>query len=45
MKMKRKTNPVAKYLNKYNKPATYKDRKKAKARGYTKHKLGDKYAY
>ena len=34
-----KSNPVAKNLNKFNKPATYKDRKKAMSRGYVKHKL------
>jgi len=32
-------NPVAKNCNKFNKPATHKDRKKAASRGYTKHKL------
>jgi hypothetical protein len=31
-------NPVAKYCNEYNKPATHKDRKKEKANGYVKHK-------
>lgn len=31
-------NPVAKNLNKFNKPATHKDRKKAGKRGYRKHK-------
>ena len=30
--------PVAKNLNKYNKPATHRDRKKDDKRGYTKHK-------
>ncbi len=34
-----KRNPVAKNLNKFNKPATHKDRKKAASRGYRKHKL------
>ncbi len=33
-----KSNPVAKNLNKFNKPATHKDRKKAASRGYVKHK-------
>jgi len=33
-----KSNPVAKNCNKFNKPATHKDRKKAASRGYTKHK-------
>ncbi len=33
-----KSNPVAKNLNKFNKPATHKDRKKAASRGYYKHK-------
>ena len=32
------TNPVAKNMNKYNKPATHRDRKKDDKRGYTKHK-------
>jgi hypothetical protein len=31
-------NPVAKNLNKFNKPATHTDRKKDSKRGYTKHK-------
>lgn len=34
-----KSNPVAKNLNKVNKPATFTDRKKAQKRGYRKHKL------
>lgn len=34
-----KRNPVAKNCNKFNKPATHKDRKKAASRGYRKHKL------
>ena len=33
-----KGNPVAKNLNKYNKPVTHRDRKKDDKRGYTKHK-------
>ena len=33
-----KTNPVAKNINKYNKPATHKDRKRAMKRGDRKHK-------
>jgi len=37
--MKRdKSNPVAKNLNKYNKPATHTDRKKAMKKGEVKHK-------
>jgi hypothetical protein len=32
-----KTNPVAKYANKFNKPATHVDRKKAAARGKLKY--------
>jgi hypothetical protein len=31
-------NPVAKNLNRFNKPATQRDRKKAARRGYRKHK-------
>lgn len=31
-------NPVAKNLNKFNKPATHKDRKKSKKKGYNKHR-------
>ena len=31
-------NPVAKNCNKFNKPATHADRKKAIKRGYVKHK-------
>ena len=31
-------NPVAKNMNKFNKPATHKDKKKDAKRGYTKHK-------
>ena len=31
-------NPVAKNLNRFNKPATHKDKKKDAKRGYTKHK-------
>ena len=34
-------NPVAKYLNKFNKPATHTDRKKADKRGHKKHKGKD----
>ena len=33
-------NPVAKNLNKYNKPATHRDRKKSQKGGYVKHKRG-----
>jgi hypothetical protein len=33
-----RTDPVAKNLNKYNKPATHRDRKKDDKRGYEKHK-------
>jgi hypothetical protein len=36
--VKIKINPVAKNLNKFNKPATYVDRKKAEKGGYQKHK-------
>ena len=38
MKNVTKKNPVAKNLNKFNKPATHVDRKKRDARGYRKHK-------
>ncbi len=38
MEKQRLRNPVAKNCNKFNKPATHKDRKKAASRGYTKHK-------
>ena len=38
MKKYAKKNPVAKNLNKFNKPATHVDRKKRDARGYRKHK-------
>ena len=33
-----KSNPVAKNLNKFNKPATFVDRKKALKKGYEKHR-------
>lgn len=33
-----KRNPVAKNMNKFNKPATQTDRKKAAKKGYVKHK-------
>jgi hypothetical protein len=33
-----KSNPVAKNLNKFNKPVTHRDRKKAIKKGYKKHK-------
>lgn len=33
-----KSNPVAKNMNKFNKPATHKDRKKAASRRPFKHK-------
>mgnify|MGYP003625042939 FL=1 len=36
---KMKSNPVAKNINTFNKPATHKDRKQAAKRGYAKHKL------
>ena len=35
---KKRSNPVAKNLNKFNKPATHKDRKKEQKKGYNKHK-------
>lgn len=31
-------NPVAKNINKFNKPATHVDRKKAEKKGYMKHR-------
>ena len=31
-------NPVARHLNKFNRPATQRDRRKAERRGYRKHK-------
>ena len=34
---KNKRNPVAKNMNKFNKPATQTDRKKAAKKGYVKH--------
>jgi len=34
---KNKQNPVAKNMNKFNKPATQTDRKKAAKKGYVKH--------
>ena len=37
-KKESKGNPVAKNLNKFNKPATHKDRKKEMKKGYEKHK-------
>lgn len=36
-----KSNPVAKNCNKFNKPATHTDRKKALKKGYKKHKKVD----
>ncbi|MGY5853594.1 MAG: hypothetical protein RTU92_08530 [Candidatus Thorarchaeota archaeon] len=33
-----KQNPVAKFINKVNRPATHQDRKKAAKRGHRKHK-------
>jgi hypothetical protein len=36
---KQKLNPVAKNINKFNKPATHVDRKKAAKKGYLKYKL------
>jgi hypothetical protein len=38
MEKQRLRNPVAKNCNKFNKPATHVDRKKAAARGYDKYK-------
>lgn len=41
-------NPVAKNMNKFNKPATHKDRKKAEKRGETKYGTtfpGSRYPY
>jgi len=35
--------PTAKFLNKFNKPATHKDRKKAAKKGETKHKKVNKW--
>ena len=35
---KNRRNPVAKNMNKFNKPATQTDRKKAAKKGYVKHK-------
>jgi len=35
---RQKSNPVAKNINKFNKPVTHVDRKKAASRGYIKHK-------
>jgi len=37
-KQESKGNPVAKNLNKFNRPATHKDKKKDAKRGYVKHK-------
>lgn len=42
-KRRRTINPVAKNSNKFNKPATHKDRKKESKRGYSKHKKGEQY--
>lgn len=36
--MKPKQNPVQKYMEEFNKPKTFKDRKKASKNGYQKHK-------
>ena len=36
---KQKLNPVAKNINKFNKPVTHADRKKAAKKGYLKYKL------
>jgi hypothetical protein len=33
-----KLNPVAKNINKFNKPATHTDRKKSMKKGYEKHR-------
>ncbi len=38
MEKQKLRNPVAKNCNKFNKPATHVDRKKAAARGYDKYK-------
>lgn len=35
-----KGNPVAKNMEKFNRPATFTDRKKAASKGYRKHKGG-----
>jgi len=40
MSKRRKTNPVAKNLNQFNKPATHVDTKKRALKGYRKHKGG-----
>jgi hypothetical protein len=37
-KRRGKTNPVAKNMEKFNRPATYVDRKKREKKGYKKHK-------
>ena len=42
MKKRNKTNPVAKNINKFNKPATHKDRKKAANRRPAKYKQFEK---
>lgn len=36
---KKMNNPVAKYLERYNRPVTHDDRKKKVRRGYQKHKI------
>ena len=38
MKRTKKPNPVHKYREKFNKPKTHRDRKKAVKSGYCKHK-------
>lgn len=37
MEKQKLRNPVAKNCNKFNKPATHKDRKRAMKQGYVKH--------
>ena len=39
-KKSKKTNPVAKNMEKFNRPATHVDRKKRERDGYQKHKGG-----
>jgi hypothetical protein len=38
MSARRKGNPVAKNMERFNRPATHRDRKKALKRGFQKHK-------
>lgn len=37
---KKRPNPVAKHMERFNRPATFLDRKKANKRGYQKHRHG-----